>query len=73
MIYRPMHEPFPAGKTVVISPSSFFLPAPCWSALMPQAVPTDDAPFSSSIAVVWTSCNKGVTHIQGAYFVTAAW
>lgn len=33
MMYRPMHEPFPAGKSVTIRPSSFFSPTLCWSSL----------------------------------------
>lgn len=73
MMYRPMHEPFPAGKSVTIRPSSFFSPTLCWSSLIPQAVLRGDTDFYSSTAVVWTSCNTDITHKQGAYFVTAAW
>lgn len=51
MMYRPTQEPFPAGKSVVIRPSSFFSLTLCWSALIPQAVLRGDTFFFSSTAV----------------------
>lgn len=72
MMYTPTQEPFPAGKIVVIRPFSFFSLTLCWSALILQAVLRGDTFFSSSTVVPWTSCNKSIAHLPGAYFVTAA-
>lgn len=73
MMYTPTQEPFPARKSVVIRPSSFFSLTLWWSALILQAVLRGDTFFSSSTAVPWTSRNKGIEHLPGAYFVTGAW
>lgn len=72
MMYRPTQEPFPAGKSVVIRPSSFFSLTLCWSALIPQAVLRGDTSFSSSTAVPWTPCNKDIARLPCACFVTGA-
>lgn len=71
-MYRPTQEPFPAGKNVVIRPSSFVSLTLCWSALIPEAVLRGDTVLSSSTAVSWTSYNKDIAHLPGTYFVTAA-